>query len=212
MAGALLGRGFPERLRTIVFQSLGLCVMLIGLSMALEFTNLIRLVFSMLLGAVCGEALNLERMLERTGVALKKRFGGREDSRFVDGFVTASLIYCVGSMAVLGSLDDGLRGDHTLLFTKSILDGVASIPLAATYGIGVAFSVLPVLLYQGAITLAASQAQGFFTPEMLAQMTAAGGLLILGIGINLLGLMRIRVTNMLPALVFAVLFSLWGGP
>ncbi|MFP4070914.1 MAG: DUF554 domain-containing protein [Desulfovibrionales bacterium] len=207
LIGTLFNKSLSERMRTIVFQGLGLCVIIIGIQMALTVQELLILVFSILLGAVTGEALNLERQLERIGGGLKKRFGS-EDSRFTDGFVTASLIFCVGSMAVLGALDDGIRGDHTILFTKSVLDGVACIPLASTFGIGVAFSALPILIYQGGITLLASQAQSFFTPEILGQITAVGGVLILGIGINLLGLMRVRVTNMLPALGYAVLLHL----
>jgi uncharacterized protein len=210
VAGSLIGtlfhRSFPERMRLIVFQGLGLCVLLIGMQMALKAEGLIALVFSLLLGAVAGEMLDLEKRLEQVGGRLKRRFGSN-DNRFTDGFVTASLIFCVGSMAVLGSLDDGIRGDHTILFTKSILDGVASIPLASTYGIGVAFSALPILLYQGGITMAAAQAQGFFTNEIILQMTAVGGLLIMGIGINLLGIIRLKITNMLPALAFAILFA-----
>jgi uncharacterized protein len=210
VAGSLIGtlfhRSIPERMRLIVFQGLGLCVLLIGMQMALKTEGLIALVFSLLLGAVTGELLDLEKRLEQVGGRLKRRFGSN-DNRFTDGFVTASLIFCVGSMAVLGSLDDGIRGDHTILFTKSILDGVASIPLASTYGIGVAFSALPILLYQGGITLAAAQAQGFFTSEIVLQMTAVGGLLIMGIGINLLGIIRLKITNMLPALGFAILFA-----
>jgi uncharacterized protein len=206
LIGTLFNRSIPERMRVIVFQALGLCVLLIGMQMALKAEGLIALVFSVLLGAVTGEFLELERRLEQVGGWLKQRFGST-DSRFTDGFVTASLIFCVGSMAVLGALDDGIRGDHTILFTKSILDGVACIPLASTYGIGVAFSALPILLYQGGITLLASQAQNFFTTGIILQMTAVGGLLIMGIGINLLGFTRLKITNMLPALAYAVLFA-----
>lgn len=206
LVGILFHRSIPERLRSILFHGLGLCVMVIGLSMALKVQNLLAMIGSLLLGAVLGEWLDLERILEKLGEKLKKKVASK-DSRFTDGFVTASLIFCVGSMAVIGSLDDGIRGDHTVLFTKSLLDGIASIPLAATYGIGVAFSALPILIYQGGITLLASQAQSLISPLMLQQITAVGGVLILGIGINLLGFIRIKVTNMLPALAFAAALS-----
>jgi uncharacterized protein len=206
LIGILFNKSIPERMRVIVFQALGLCVLLIGMQMALQAEGLIALLFSLLLGAVTGEWLDLEKRLEQVGGRLKQRFGS-SDSRFTDGFVTSSLIFCVGSMAVVGALDDGIRGDSTILFTKSILDGVASIPLASIYGIGVAFSALPILLYQGSITIVASQAQSFFTGEIVLQMTAVGGLLIMGIGVNLLGIMRLKITNMLPALAFAALFA-----
>jgi uncharacterized protein len=206
LIGILFNKSIPERMRVIVFQALGLCVLLIGMQMALQAGGLIALLFSLLLGAVTGEWLDLEKRLEQVGGRLKQRFGS-SDSRFTDGFVTSSLIFCVGSMAVVGALDDGIRGDSTILFTKSILDGVASIPLASIYGIGVAFSALPILLYQGSITIVASQAQSFFTGEIVLQMTAVGGLLIMGIGVNLLGIMRLKITNMLPALAFAALFA-----
>ncbi|MFW6323563.1 MAG: DUF554 domain-containing protein [Desulfovibrionales bacterium] len=212
IAGSLLGtlfnKNLPEKLRVIVFQGLGLCVLVIGLEMALKVEGLVALIFSILLGGLVGEILDLEKWLERAGGYLKARFGSN-DGRFTDGFVTASLIFCVGSMAVIGALDDGIRNDPTLLYTKSVLDGVACIPLASTFGIGVAFSALPLFLYQGGITLLASQAQTFFTDAIILQLTAVGGVLIMGIGINLLGFTRIKVTNMLPALLFAVLFGIF---
>ncbi|TVQ97121.1 MAG: DUF554 domain-containing protein [Desulfovibrionales bacterium] len=208
LLGLVLGGRFSDRYRTLVYHSIGLCVLVIGLHMALSFQNILILVFSMLCGALCGQLLRLDDRLTMAGNALKNRLGSK-DARFTDGFVTASLLFCIGSMAILGSIDEGIRGDRTILLTKSILDGFICIPLASTYGIGVMFSFLSVLLYQGGITLLAGQAQNLFTEPIIAQLTSTGGLLIMGIGINLLELKTINVTNMLPALFFAVLFTVF---
>ncbi|PTN34369.1 DUF554 domain-containing protein [Desulfonatronum sp. SC1] len=208
LLGLMLGGRFSDRYRTLVYHSIGLCVLVIGLHMALSFTNILILVFSMLCGALCGQLVRLDDRLTAAGNALKHRLGSK-DARFTDGFVTASLLFCIGSMAILGSIDEGIRGDRTILLTKSILDGFICIPLASTYGIGVLFSFLSILLYQGGITLLAGQAQGLFTEPIIAQLTSTGGLLIMGIGINLLELKTINVTNMLPSLVFAVLFTVF---
>ncbi|MFP4084644.1 MAG: DUF554 domain-containing protein [Desulfonatronovibrio sp.] len=205
LAGVLLGRNFPDRVRTIVYQGIGLSVLVIGLDMALAYENIILVVFSALLGGVTGELLRLDQKMTNFGNWLKGAIRSR-DARFTDGFVTASLIFCIGSMAILGSIDEGIRGDRTILLTKSILDGFICIPLAATYGIGVLFSALPIILYQGSITVAASHSQAFFSPEIIAQITSVGGLLIMGIGITLLDLKKVNVTNLLPSLVYAVLF------
>ncbi|MFW6005326.1 MAG: DUF554 domain-containing protein, partial [Desulfonatronovibrionaceae bacterium] len=161
---------------------------------------------SMLLGGVTGELLKLDRKMTDFGNWLKARIKSR-DAGFTDGFVTASLIFCIGSMAILGSIDEGIRGDRTILLTKSILDGFICIPLASTYGIGVMFSALPILIYQGGITIAASESQAFFTPAIIAQITSVGGMLIMGIGLTLLDIKKINVTNLLPAIVYAVFFA-----
>jgi len=207
LMGVLLGRNFPDRVRTIVYQGIGLCVLAIGLDMALQYDNIILVVFSVLMGALTGELLKLDEKMTSLGDWLKSRIKSK-DARFTDGFVTASLIFCIGSMAILGSIDEGIRGDRTVLLTKSILDGFISIPLAATYGIGVLFSALPILLYQGSITIAASQSQAFFSPEIITQITSVGGLLIMGIGLSLLDVKKINVTNLLPSIVYVVLFTL----
>jgi hypothetical protein len=189
-----------------VFQGLGLSVLVIGLQMALKMDRPLVVVFSMVLGGIAGELLGIEEHLESLGERVKGLARSR-NALFTEGLVSASLIYCVGSMAILGSLDDGLRGDPTILLTKATLDGFASIPLASTYGVGVLFSAVPVLLYQGAITLAAGSVRELATPQLLTQITATGGLLILSIGVNLLGIARIKVGNLLPALVAAALLS-----
>ncbi|RQD56264.1 DUF554 domain-containing protein [Desulfonatronovibrio magnus] len=206
LIGVLLGRNFPDRVRTIVYQGIGLSVLVIGIDMALKYDNIVLVVFSVLLGAVTGELLRLDQRLTNLGNILKNRIKSR-DTGFTDGFVTASLIFCIGSMAILGSIDEGIRGERTILLTKSILDGFISIPLASTYGMGVLFSALPVLIYQGSITIAASQSQAFFTPMIITQITAVGGLLIMGIGISLLDIKKVNVTNLLPSIVYVVFFA-----
>ncbi len=210
LVGVLLGRNFPDKVRDIVYQGIGLCVLVIGLDMALQYDSIILVVFSVLLGAVTGELMRLDQKMTAFGDWLKSAIKSK-DARFTDGFVTASLIFCIGSMAILGSIDEGIREDRTILLTKSILDGFISIPLAATYGIGVLFSALPILLYQGSITIAASQSQAFFTSAIVAQITSVGGLLIMGIGFTLLDIKKINVTNLLPSLVYVILFTLIPG-
>jgi len=211
LIGLLLHRSFPARIKDIVFQGIGLSILVIGIQMALSVSDVLALVFSVLIGAVIGEALGLEDRLERAGGWIKARLGS-SDERFTQGMVTATLIFCVGSMAIVGAIDEGIRSDPSLLYTKSVLDGFTSVALASTYGVGVLFSFVPVLLYQGALTLLAYQAQGLFPTAAIAQLTATGGVLIIGLGLNLLEIKRIRVTNLLPCLLFAVVLALLNIP
>ncbi len=206
LVGLLFHGRFPDRVKRVVFQALGLAVLTIGLQMALKMDRPLVVVFSLVLGGIIGELCRLEERLEALGDAVKA-LTRSSNALFTDGLVTASLIYCVGSMAILGSLDEGLRNDPTILLTKATLDGFASIPLASTYGVGVLFSALPVLLYQGGMTLLADSVRAVVTPSLLSQITATGGLLIVCIGINLLELTRIKVSNFLPALAAAALLS-----
>ena len=203
---ALHGR-FAERFRRIVFQGLGLCVLLIGLQMALTGKNALILIFSILLGGLLGETLRLDHMFERLGDRAKVALHSKNPD-FTEGLITASLIFCIGAMAIVGSFDEGIRGDATVLFTKSILDGFASIALASTYGSGVLFSFIPVLLYQGGLTVFAGIFQDHFSPLVISQLTATGGLLILGIGLTLLDIKRINLSNLLPSLLVVVILTL----
>ena len=207
LIGVLLHGRFPERVRTIVFQGLGLCVLLIGIQMALKVDNILILIFSVLLGGIIGELLNLEGLFERLATRFKALVRSK-DTGFTDGLITASLIFCIGAMAIIGSFDEGIRGDATVLYTKSILDGFASVALASTYGLGVLFSFLPVLLYQGGLTLFAGFFQQHFSPQLIAQLTSTGGVLILGIGFTLLDIKRVRLSNLLPALLVVVVLTL----
>ncbi|MCH7472588.1 DUF554 domain-containing protein [bacterium] len=211
LLGIMLQRSFPERLREIVFQAIGLFTMVYGVHMTLkldgEAKHLLALVGSLLVGALIGEALRLEQRLEWLGERIKSRVKAAGE-KFSEGMIYAFLIFCIGPMTVVGALEEGIRGDHTLLFTKALLDGFMSIVLASTYGIGVLFSIVPLFLFQYGITLLGAGAQGVFTDVVINQLTAVGGVLILGLGINLLGLAKLRVTNLLPALVVIVALTL----
>lgn len=206
--GLLLHGRLPENMRRIVFQGLGLCVVVIGMQMALRGENFLPVALSVLMGGVLGEYLRLEERFSALGGRLKTLLRSG-NVRFVEGLVNASLIYCVGAMAILGSFDEGVRGDHSILFTKSLLDGFASIALASTYGSGVLFSAVPVLIYQSALTIFAGFFQPWFSEYLIAQLTATGGVLVLGIGINLLGVTTIRLSSLLPSLAVIVPLSLF---
>ena len=210
LAGMALHGRFPERFRLIVFQGLGLCVVLIGLQMALTVKNPLILIFSILLGGLAGEALRVDSAFERLGETAKTLLRSKNPA-FTEGLVTATLIFCIGAMAIVGSFDEGIRGDATVLYAKSILDGFASVALAATFGSGVLFSFVPVLLYQGGLTIFAGMFQQLVTPLIISQLTATGGLLILAIGLTLLDIKRINLSNLLPSLVVVVVLTLLFG-
>lgn len=204
--GCWLQSRFPDRIRSIVFQGLGLCVLLIGIQMALKVENILIVIFAILLGGISGELMRLDTAFERLGNKFKTIIKSK-NPKFTDGLITASLIYCIGAMAIIGSLEEGINNNPAILYTKSILDGFASIALAASYGSGVLFSFIPVLLYQGSMTIGASFFQQYFSDMMIAQVTACGGLLIVGIGINLLELTEIKLANLLPSLVYVVVLT-----
>ena len=207
LTGLVLSRGIPERYKDIILSAVGLSVVLIGIKSALVSDEIMVVIFSMIIGAVIGEALAIEGRLERLGKFLESKFASASgDTRsFGRGFVAASLVFCVGSMAIVGSLESGLTGNHQTLLAKSVLDGVISIVFASTMGLGVMFSSVAVFLYQGSITLAAMVMKNFLVPETIAQMTSVGGLLIVVIGLNTLKITSIKVGNMLPA-IFLPLF------
>ena len=206
LVGLAVGRHISERLKTIVMQALGLSVMLIGLQMALTGKDIIMTIGCLLIGAVTGEVINIENWLERRAERLKARFRS-DSSTFVQGFVSASLLYLTGAMMIVGSIQDGTVGDPHTLYVKSLLDGVASVALASSLGVGVAFSAVAVLIVQGAITLMAGQLLFLRSPAVLDAVAATGGVLILAIGINLLDLKQIRVGNLLPAVFFAIAWA-----
>jgi hypothetical protein len=206
LIGIAAGRRVPERLKTIVMQGLGLSVMLIGLQMALTGKEIIATVSCLLIGGITGEIINIEKQLEKIGERIKRRFKS-DSATFVQGFVSSSLLYLTGAMMIVGSIQDGTLGDPRTLYIKALLDGVASIALASSMGVGVAFSALSVLIVQGGITLLSSRLFFLTNPAVLDAITATGGVLILAIGINLLNLTRIRVGNLLPAIFFAIAWA-----
>ena len=208
LAGAVIGSRLPDRIKTIVMQALGLSVVLIGLQMALSGTRPLLVIGSLLAGAVTGELMNIERAVANLGERLKKRLRS-DSSTFVQGFVTASILYCTGAMVIVGSIRDGTVGDPSILYIKSLLDGVASVAFASSLGLGVAFSALSVFVVQGSITLLSSQLTFLQEPAVIEAVTATGGLLILGIGINILEISQIRVGNLVPALLYAILAAMY---
>ena len=206
--GTMFGDRLPARVRETVLSALGLFTIAIGLKMALDSQNSLIILGSALLGGLLGEWWRIEDRLNGLGGWLENRFarsGTQEGTaRFVKGFVSASLVFCVGPMTILGAIQDGLTGDFQLLAIKSVMDGFVALAFAASTGIGVMFSAVVVLVYQGALSLLAAQAQLLLTDPMIREMTAVGGLLIMGIGVGvLLELRPIRVANYLPALVIA---------
>jgi uncharacterized protein len=208
LIGMAAGKRLPERLKTILMQCLGLATILIGLQMALSEKDVIPTIGCLLIGSLTGEMMNIEAAMDRLGEWLKVR-SRSDSSTFVEGFVTTSLLYVTGAMVIVGSIQDGTTGDATTLYIKSMLDGVASIAFASTLGIGVAFAALSVLCVQGTLTLLASQLDFLQQPAVLGAITATGGLLIVAIGFNLLNMARIRIGNLLPALIYAVLWALF---
>jgi len=206
--GFILKSKFPEKIGKIIMQALGLASLLIGMQMALKTNNILLIIFSLVIGGIIGELIGIEEGLERLGEKIRSKFKGNTASeRFTEGFITASLLYCVGSMAIMGALKEGLSGNPDILYTKSLLDGVTSIAFTAAMGIGVLFSAISVFLYQGGITLLAQLIKDFLSPEVINEMTATGGILILGIGFGLLEIKKIKVGNLLPAILVAAILA-----
>ncbi|CAA9439714.1 MAG: Uncharacterized DUF554 membrane protein [uncultured Rubrobacteraceae bacterium] len=202
--GTLAGARLPQRMRETAMQAIGLVTLLIGISNFLEFDNPLVPLVSVVVGLVVGEALNIDGALKRFGDYLQARFS-KGESPVSRAFVTTSLLFCVGPLTVLGSLEDGLTGDYGLLALKSALDLVASLSFASVLGWGVLLSAGTVLVVQGTLTLSAGLLEGFVTEQMVLAMTATGGVLILGLGLMLLEIKEVRVANMLPALLIAPL-------
>jgi uncharacterized membrane protein YqgA involved in biofilm formation len=207
--GTLFGSRLPDRVRETIVAGLGLFTLGLGVQMFMGTQNPLVVLGAVLMGGIVGELARIDDGLNGLGGWIERRVvgarsGAGPSSRFVKGYVTASLVFCVGPMTVLGSIQDGLQGDSTLLAIKSVLDGFAALAFASSLGMGVMFAAATVLLYQGALSLAAAQAQALLTDAMVREMTAAGGVLILGIGVSsLLELRPIRTGNFLPAIVLA---------
>ncbi len=212
IAGSLLGllfsRGIGNNYKEIILSGVGLSVVLIGVKSALVSGDLMVVIFSMVIGALLGEALKIENQLQAIGTFLEKKVAAKssDTKSFARGFVTASLVFCVGSMAIVGSLESGLTGNHQTLFAKSVLDGVTSVIFSSTMGLGVMFSSIAVFLYQGLVTVTAGFMKSYLVPETIAQMTSVGGLLIMAIGFNMLKITAIRVGNMLPAIFLPLVY------
>lgn len=216
--GVLLRSGLPQRFKDIIQQAIGLAVVIIGMSGALQGIfiltgeglidrqNIMLMIFSLVIGGLIGESLNIEKVLNDLGLCLQKKFSA--GGRFAEGFVTASLIYCVGAMAIVGAFEDGLIGRPETLYVKSILDGVISIVLAASMGVGVGLSALSVFIYQGGLTVLAGYLKPVLSPEIVSNISMVGSVLIMGIGINLLEIKKIKVGNLLPAIAIPIIYGL----
>jgi uncharacterized membrane protein YqgA involved in biofilm formation len=208
--GSLIGLLFkgrlPEKYSQTIMHGIGLAVILIGIKTALNTDAILIVIISLAIGSLLGELLRIEDRLEQFGNWIGKRLA-RDSEGISKAFVSASLLYCVGAMAIIGSMESGLTGNHQTLFAKSILDGIGSVLFASTLGIGVIFSSVSVFCYQGLLTLTASSIKPYLLPEVVSQMSAVGGLLIFAIGIGLLEIKRIKIGNMLPAIFIPLIYQ-----
>jgi len=207
LIGFFLHKNLPSNIKNIVFNGLGMATLFLGISMALKNTNFLILIFSILLGGIAGELLKIDRFLNSLGNKLKK-FSGSKNDNFTEGLIAAFLLFCMGSMTIIGSINAGINGNNELLFAKSLMDFFASIALASTYGIGVIFSFIPLLLFQGSLTYFAFFFQDSFSNLIINNLTAVGGIIIMGLGFNLLKLKKIKVANFLPSLVIVIILTL----
>ena len=202
--GVMIHSRLPQKMVNTIFQGMGLITAVIGISMSLRSDNLIIIVISVVSGIIVGEWVDIDRYVRR----LSGKIGNNTDSnKFTEGFVTASMLFCVGAMAILGAIEDGMGKTPNLLITKSVMDGISSIAFAATFGIAVLFSAFPVLIYQGLLTIFAAFIMQFMSDAMIADLTAVGGVLLIGLGINIMKIREINIVNMLPALIIVVLLS-----
>lgn len=217
MVGLLLRGGIKEKYKTIVTQGVALAVLFVGISgalskMMLSEANPILFIISLVVGGLLGEIIGIEAGLEKLGNWLQKKVKLKKDyGNLSTGFVAASLLFCVGTMAILGPLESGLQNQHGILLAKSTLDGITSIVMASSLGIGVVFSAVSVFLYQGAITLLAVWVSPFLTADMLRELSIVGGIMITAIGLNMLGLTKIKIGNFLPALFVPIVYYLIAG-
>ncbi len=210
IAGSLIGLVFKNRINEnfskAIVTGLALCVLTIGIQSAVQTQNMTLVIISMVIGIFIGEALKIEDRIYGIGDKLKSKFSKGDTSNFAEGFLSASLLFCVGSMAIMGSMEAGINHDYSIIISKSVIDGITAISLAATLGIGVMFSAVFVLVYQGAITIIAMYAGNFMSEVMINEMSAVGGLLIIALAINMLGIKKIRAGNMLPAIFVPLVY------
>ncbi len=209
LLGSLLKKGIPEKFTDLVQKGLALCILFIGIQGSLSGTNTLVTIISMVLGAIAGTALDLDAKVERLGAWTQARLAKKGGSKIAEGMVTASLLFCVGSMAVVGSLQSGLTGDHSTIYTKSLLDFVSAIILASSLGLGVCLSGAFVLVYQGAIVLLARWVGPVLSDYAVAEMSCVGSLLIIGLGLNMLGVTKLKVSNLLPAMFIPLILCLF---
>lgn len=207
LLGIILKNGIKEKYQNTIMDGIGLAVIIIGIMGGIKSQNIVLVVVSLAVGGLAGEILNVEGKLDSLGDKAQKLFG-KGDSNFSSAFVNATLVYCIGAMSIVGALESGLVGNHQTLFAKSALDGITAIIFASTMGIGTAFSAIPIFIYQGSITLLANYVKDILTPELITEMSAVGGIMIMAIGINLLNIKKIKVANMLPSILIPLIYFL----
>lgn len=211
LVGLVVKGRLNEKISITVMQGLALCTLYIGISGALKGENTLIMILSVAIGALIGEIIDIDKRLNNLGEYLESKFNGKKEGNvsIAEGFVSASLLFCVGAMAIVGSLESGLSGNHNTLFTKSILDGISSIIFTSSLGIGVIFSSVAVFIYQGGITLGAGLLSGILNDMVIANMSAVGGLLIAGLAFNMLGVTKMRIANLLPAIFLPIIFQIF---
>ncbi len=205
--GLLIHKKLPDRLVKVTFQIMGLFTLVLGMKMALESQSLLVLVFSLIIGGVLGTFLRLDEYVQSLSEKLSKKIGGKNEN-FTKGFITSFLLFCVGSMTIVGALEEGMNNDPSLLLVKSLMDGFSSIALTVAFGIGVMFSVIPLLIFQGGLTILAIYLGSFLPAEYITEISAVGGIILLGLGLNLLEITKIKIIDLLPAIIFSPLI-LW---
>lgn len=204
--GLILKDRFPNRISNILIQGIGLISLTLGIQMAIKANDVLMIILSLVMGGIIGETVDIEKRLDNIGVKIKSLFKhvkGKE--KFTEGFITTSLLYCVGSMAVMGAIEEGISGNPHILIAKSALDGISSIIFSASLGIGVLFSTIPVFLYQGAITKIAHLVKNWVTTDIITEMTAVGGILIIGLSLDILEIKKIKIANLLPSLLIIII-------
>lgn len=209
IVGGLVGFFFkniiPQKLSDSLLKASAMAVLAVGIKLSMQGDNLSLLIIAIILGTFIGELINIEDKLDNLGMILESKFKNKE-SNITQGFVSCTLVYCVGSMAIVGSIQSGLTGNHQILFSKALLDGIISITMAATMGIGVVFSSISVFIYQGSITILAQFLQSILSDVVVSEMTSIGGVMIMAIGLNFLEIKRIKVGNMIPAVFIPILY------
>lgn len=214
LVGVVLKRGLPEKWQQTMMGGIALCIVVIGLQMAMKTNNIIITIMSLVIGAIIGEAIDIEEKMARLGQWVGGKVAKGDASiaaKIAEGFVNASILFCTGAMAIVGSIQDGILADHTTLFAKATLDGIISLILAANVGIGVMLSAISVGIYQGSITLLAGVVEPYVTPVILAEVTASGGVMIMAIGTNMLNVTKIRIANLLPGMIPAAILAVYFG-
>jgi uncharacterized membrane protein YqgA involved in biofilm formation len=204
--GLFVHRSLPDRVKTTAFQAIGLFTFFLGVSMAFETNNYLIMILSIVFGSVIGAWVDIDKYVNRFGDYLKRKIGSNND-KFSEGFITSFMLYCMGSMTILGAFEEGLGGAPNLLLSKSVLDGFSSIALAASLGVGVVFSAIPLLFFQGGLTFLAVFLEDFLTNIIISELTSVGGLILIGLAINILEIKKIKILNMLPSLLIVVILS-----